>query len=115
MLEKRRHERRPIKLEVLFHKLGQLGQKVYKGQTVNVSTGGLLFETTHSVFQPGELLSVYLHVPPTNGLLEFGGRIRGFARVVRTSGSSEATDEPAEQRARFTVAVQFCRCPTLSV
>lgn len=115
MAEKRRHKRQPMKLDVLCCKVGQPTQKLYKGCTVNVSTGGLLFEsyTGPDVFQQGDLLKLDLSVPPTSGLLEFGGRISSFARVVRTSRLPDHVAQPACSANKSSVAVQFCRCPTL--
>jgi len=77
----------------------------YSGYTLNVSTGGLYFETEAGIFEQGNLLKVELDIPPTSGLLEFGGKIAGFARVLRTDSAS----------GKYGVALQFCRPPKLSV
>lgn len=116
MAENRRHQRLPMRLNVLCRKVGQSADKLYKGRTLNISTGGVLFETQggDGVFERGDLLNLDLSVPPTNGLLEFGGRISGFARVVRTSNLSDCNRPGLSGLAKFGVAVEFCQLPRLS-
>ena len=116
MAEKRRHERLPMRLGILCRKIGQSAETFYRGQTLNISTGGLFFETADGedgVFNQGDLLNVELSVPPTNGLLEFGGRISSFARVVRACGLSQGRVSPAGPPNKVGVAVQFCQHPKL--
>lgn len=106
--ERRRDRRLSRRFDLLCHAAGSTAGKPYDGQTVNVSSGGLYFETV-GTFEPGGLLHVELSIPPTPGLLEFGGRIAGFARVLRTYsiGGSSADEEPSCER--YGVAVEFCR------
>ena len=107
--EKRKYKRLSVGLELSCYKVGSAAEKLYAGRTVNVSPGGLYFQTTADAFQPGNLLRVELSVPPTTGLLEFGGRISGFAKVLRTSNICESTSS-----GRYGVALEFCRTPRLS-
>jgi len=107
--EKRKYKRVPIILDLLCHKVGSPAEKLYTGHTVNVSPGGLYFETPIDMFKPGNLLKVQLSIPPTAGLLEFGGRISGLGKVLRISGISDShagADLPAD---RYGVAVEFSR------
>ena len=97
--EKRRHKRLGAKYNLSCRKVGSTGNISYDGHTVNVSTGGLYFETLSETFEPGDLLHVELSIPPTSGLLEFGGKIAGFAKVLRTDSASGGHE----------VALQFCR------
>jgi len=101
--EKRRHKRLGIKYNLSCRKVGSTGNISYGGRTLNVSTGGLYFETINDKFEQGDLLHVELSIPPTSGLLEFGGKIAGFAKVLRTDSAS----------GRHGVALQFCRPPKL--
>jgi hypothetical protein len=88
---------------------------------MNVSPGGLYFQTDSGAFEPGGLVNVELSIPPTTGLLEYGGRISGFARVLRADDVSPTEDRPARLRrgglssARYGVAAEFCQplklCP----
>ncbi|MGA1979706.1 MAG: PilZ domain-containing protein [Sedimentisphaerales bacterium] len=101
--EKRKFKRLQISLGLSCRKVGSTEEKLHNGCTVNVSPGGLYFETADNVFEPGNLLKVELTIPPTAGLLEFGGRISGFGRVLRTCLHS----------GRYGVALEFCRSPKL--
>ena len=103
--EKRRHKRLGAKYNISCRKVGSTGNISYDGHTLNVSTGGLYFETSTDIFEQGNLLKVELSIPPTSGLLEFGGKIAGFAKVLRTDSTS----------GRHGVALQFCRPPKLSI
>ncbi|MFZ9024400.1 MAG: hypothetical protein ACO3BO_06600, partial [Anaerohalosphaeraceae bacterium] len=56
----------------------------------------------------GELLSVEMSVPPTEGMLDFGGSLSNHARVVR-SNDSETPEETPEN----VIALEFCDSPKL--
>ena len=103
--EKRRHKRLEARYNISCRKVRSTANILYDGHTVNVSTGGLYFETAADTFEQGNLLKVELSIPPTSGLLEFGGKIAGFARVLRTDSASGI----------YGVALQFCRPPKLCV
>lgn len=105
--EKRKFKRLPITLDLSCRKVGSETEQLHKGCTVNVSPGGLYFETADDAFRPGNLLKVELSIPPTAGLLEFGGRISGFGRVLRT-GAKPQSD-------KYGVALEFCRSPKLCI
>ena len=104
-LEKRRHKRLGAQYNISCRKVGSTAEISCDGYTVNVSPGGLYFETTAGTFERGNLLKVELSIPPTSGLLEFGGKIAGFAKVLRTDSAS----------GRCGVALEFCRPPKLCV
>jgi len=80
---------------------------------VNVSPGGLYFETADDAFKLGNLLKVELSIPPTAGLLEFGGRISGFGRVLRTCIVCDSRTDANLHSDRFGVALEFCQPPKL--
>ena len=103
--EKRRHKRLGAQYDISCLKVGSTAQIPYDGYTINVSPGGLYFETAAGIFEQGNLLKVELSIPPTSGLLEFGGKIAGFAKVLRTNSAS----------GRYGVALQFCRPPKLCI
>lgn len=103
--EKRRHKRLGAQYNISCRKVGSTAHRSYDGHTINVSPGGLYFETAADTFKQGNLLKVELSIPPTSGLLEFGGKIAGFAKVLRTDSASD----------RYGVAVQFCRPPQLCI
>lgn len=100
--EKRKFKRLPITLDLSCRKIGSETELLHKGYTVNVSPGGLYFETVDDVFTPGNLLKVELSIPPTAGLLEFGGRISGFGRVLRVGDTKLHSG-------KYGIALEFCR------
>ena len=109
-IENRRfHKRLPLRLNVLCQTVGLSGGRAYTGNTVDVSTGGMLLEINDGRLSEGQLLSVEMSVPPTTGLLEYGGRFSSYARVCRTGIDR---DEFPESGARA-VALEFCDSPHL--
>jgi len=103
--EKRRHKRLGANFNISCRKIGSPSSESYDGRTINISPGGLYFETADGTFEQGSLLKVELSIPPTSGQLEFGGKIAGFAKVLRTDSVS----------GRFGVALQFCGPPKLCI
>lgn len=109
--ERRKYKRLGARFDLSYRQVGAATERAHIGRTVNVAAGGLYFETKDEVFKPGSLLKVELSIPPRRGLLEFGGRISGFARILRTDIISEADVELTF--GKHGVAVQFCRSPRL--
>jgi hypothetical protein len=101
--ERRKHERLPLQLDLLCQRVGTGGSGLYTGKTVNVSTGGILFHITDCKIDRDDLLNVELTVPPTEGLLELGGRVSTFARVLRI--------HRADSHSHHAVAAEFLQCP----
>lgn len=111
--EKRNYKRLPIKLDLSCRKVGSTVGELYAGCTVNVSSGGLYFETAADKFKPGNVVEIKLSIPPTAGLLEFGGRISSLARVLRTNNISDSYKDSNLSHGRYGVALEFCRPPKL--
>ena len=107
--EKRRYRRLGAEFDLSCCKIGSPIEEFQSGRTVNVSPGGLCFETAVEGFEPGNLLKVDLSIPPTSGQLEFGGRISGFARVLRTSTICESSPGVNSFSKGCKVALEFCR------
>ncbi len=113
--DKRKYNRLLIKLDLLYRKVDSPTKKSHAGCTVNVSPGGLYFETAADVFKLGGLLEVELSIPATTGLLEFGGSMSGVGRILRVdtiSGSRKDSDLPS---VRAGVALEFCQPLRLSI
>ena len=102
-----------MRLVVLCQKVGLSGGTVYTGNSINVSPGGLLMEINTHGLKQGELLSVEMSIPPTDGLLKYGGRFSSYARVLRVK-RTEPTDTSGNQTLQ-TIALEFCESPKLSV
>ena len=109
--ERRKYKRLGAKFDISCREVGSTTERAHAGCTINVGTGGLYFESKDVSFKPGSLLEVELSIPPKRGLLEFGGRISGFARVLRTDIKSEADADSTSDK--HGIAVQFCRSPKL--
>jgi PilZ domain len=113
-LEKRKDRRVGANFDVSFYKVGSRANKPLDGCTLNVSSGGLYFETTAKAIKQGDLLRVELSVPPTQGLLEFGGRIAAFAKVLRADniGGGIAGGLACD---KYGLALEFCHRPKLCI
>ena len=107
--DRRMHKRFPLKLSIFCQKVGH-SSKLISGKTVNVSPGGMLVETKSGDLKSGDLLSVEMSVPPTEGLLEFGGSFSGYARVVRSDEHNTANESPEK-----VAALEFCDSPKLRI
>jgi len=113
--ERRGFRRVGAELDISFNEVGTEAKQHYIGRTVNVSPGGLYFQTSADIFKPRNLpqdtlFKVELSIPPTKGLLEFGGRIAGFAKLLRTCKISDSLLSD-----NYGVALEFCQSPKMSV
>lgn len=106
--EKRKFQRLPVTLGLSCRKVGSAAEGWHTGRTINVSPGGLYFRTNTDIFAPGNLLNVELSIPPTTGLLEYGGRISGFGQVLRTEDVRPLHTDTTISSCRYGVAVVFC-------
>jgi hypothetical protein len=114
-LERRRHRRLPMKISLSCSKVGSPAEKARKGVTANVSTGGLYFQTLAATFRGGSLVRVELSIPPTTGVLESGGTISSFARVLRTHKTQDSDTSTGFSSSKYSVALEFCQPPKLSM
>jgi len=107
--ERRKTKRLGARFKLSYRKVGSTKDQAHTGRTVNVATGGLYFETQDELLKPGSLLEVELSIPPERGVLELGGKISGFAKVLRADILSVGDSTSDKQG----VAVQFCSTPCL--
>ncbi|HUS72813.1 MAG TPA: PilZ domain-containing protein [Sedimentisphaerales bacterium] len=107
--EQRKYRRLPIKLDLSCRKAGSTGEKFHTGCTVNVSPGGLYFESEADVFKQGNLLKVEMSIPPTAGLLELGGSVSGLGKVLRIHTICDSRTDTDLPSARSGVALEFCQ------
>lgn len=106
-IEKRKYKRLPIKLDLSCRQSGSTGGTFHTGRTVNVSPGGLYFESKDEAFKPGNLLKIELSIPPTLGLLELGGSISGFGKVLRIRNICDSRSGADLSSAKSGVALEF--------
>ncbi len=112
--EKRRHQRLPLRFSVLCQKVGVPVGKIYTGTSIDVSPGGMLIDFNTNALKHGELLSVEMSIPPTKGILEYGGRFSGYARVIRIDRSYPKKMAKSNSAAQ-TIALEFCESLKLQV
>src|SRR4030042_6454378 len=106
--EKRKFKRLGAKFDISCVDVDSFAEQFQTGSTVNVSTGGLYFETSAGPFKQGNMLKVQLTIPPTSGLLEFGGKISGYARILRTDDIRDLTRKGHASPEIYGVAIEFC-------
>ena len=114
--EKRLYRRIPLKLAVLCQKAGLMEGRLYTGNTINVCPGGVLMEINGAGLDVGELVNLELAVPPTPGLLEFGGRFSTYARILRIQSPPHKPPEEVmagEGSDIYRIAMVFCEVPRL--
>ncbi len=112
--EKRRYRRLAVSFGLSWCKTGRGRGESYTGRTVNVSPGGLYFETSGETLKPGNVLDVRLSVPPTTGLLELGGMLSGFGRVLRVEQRAVGGDRcGGASGILYGVALEFFQAPRL--
>jgi hypothetical protein len=116
-VDKRQYKRIPLKLAVLCQKAGLMEGRLYTGNTLNVCPGGVLLEINGANLKKGDLVNLELAIPPTRGLLEYGGRFSTYARVLRIeipheNANNGISDEISHiQR----IAMEFCEVPRLRI
>lgn len=111
---RRSHQRLALKLNVVCQTVGLAAGKVYTGTTVDVSSGGALIEMNGKGLDDGQLISVEMSVPPTEGLLDFGGRLSNYARIIRVDQGCESSENTSATVTQ-TIALEFCESPKLHV
>lgn len=77
--------------------------------TVNVSTGGVYFETAVDDIRPGQELNLELAVPAGDERFPPGGKITTIGQVVRTAVLHDGAKKQGSPRKfdRYGVGVQF--------
>lgn len=112
--DRRIHKRLQLKISVLCQTVGICGGNAFTGNTVDVSPGGMLVEFNSRGVSDGQLLSIEMSVPPTEGLLEYGGRFSSYARVVRLEDAKAGVNSDSASMVQ-TAALEFCQSPKLRV
>lgn len=102
--ERRKGVRRPIKISVCCQRVGAADNRLFSASTINVSPTGLLLRMNGSTLRDGDLVSVELSVPPTDGVGQ-AARFTSYARVVRVETCSDGLT-PEKQ-----IALEFCETP----
>ena len=112
--DRRIHKRLQLKISVLCQTVGICGGNAFTGKTVDVSPGGILVEFNSRGLSDGQLLSIEMSVPPTEGLLEYGGRFSSYARVIRLEDAKAGVGPDSSSMVQ-TAALEFCQSPKLRI
>ena len=113
--ERRRFKRLGINYCITFSDVGSITEEFKFGDVVNAGSGGLFFKIKDNILEPGNLLKIKLTIPPTPGLLEYGGKVGGFVRVLRVDEIVNLERADNSSSDKYGIAVEFCRPLRLSV
>ena len=106
--EKRVHRRLAIRLPLEYRRRDSGRGSASRTMTINVSTGGVYFETTDEGIQVGDALEFELGIPPGDSRFPLPGKIANQGQVVRLVPVSDQQGEPeGPSYPRFGVAAQF--------
>ena len=103
--ERRQHRRLDIRLPLEYRRVDDALENVFRTVTLNVSTGGVRFETEAEELTPGTLLNLELTVPPGDGHWPLQGRVSAVGEVVRVSPPE--AQGPKQVARRVAVAARF--------
>jgi len=112
--ERRKNKRLDLKLPVMCHKVGISANRFFTGTTVDIGPKGALIDINTRGLKQGELVNVEMPIPPTKGLLEYGGRFSTYARILRVY-KPKCGSSPKSASIVQTVALEFCESPKLQV
>ncbi len=104
--EKRLHRRLGLSLPLELLRVGHPQRKSRRAKTLNVSTGGLYFETTDDDFRNGESLQLNMAVTPDQQRFPLESTIKTTGKVVRIS-RLRGHKKDINDLTRYGVAVQF--------
>lgn len=106
--EKRAHRRLDIRLPLEYRKREGVRSKPLRTMTINVSTGGVYFETTDEDIRLGDILEFELGIPPGDSRFPLPGKIANKGKVIRTAAIDDQEGETEmPSYTRFGVAAQF--------
>lgn len=107
--DRRAHRRLDIRLPMTFHRVGRAisNINISRSTTINVSTGGVYFETNRSDIEVGDRLALSFEIDPHDQRFPPNGAITTVAEVVRLEpleNQSVLNDMPLM---RYGLAVNF--------
>jgi len=106
--EKRAHRRLYIRLPLKYRKRDAGRSNAFRTMTINVSTGGVYFETTDEDIQLGDILDFELGIPPGDSRFPLPGKIANTGKVIRTAAiADQDLGNGGPSYSRFGVAAQF--------
>ena len=105
--ERRMHRRLAIKMPLEYRRIGVGRHNAANTTTVNVSTGGVYFETVAEDIDVGDRLAFEFAVTPNQEWFPQNGKIATVAEVLRTSEISPKPDDTGPAFTRHGIAAKF--------
>ena len=105
--DKRLHRRLDIRLPLEYRRVDHCYPGVSHSETVNVSTGGLYFETATDSFKVGDELSLDVTVPNGDTRFPQHARVATVGRIVRVTRLEMARGEAEVEFPRYGIAANF--------
>jgi len=112
--ERRKNKRLDLKLPVVCHEVGTSTNRFFTGTTVDIGPKGALIDINTHGLKQGELVNIEMPIPPTKGLLEYGGRFSTYARILRVYKPKPGSSSKSASTIQ-TIALEFCESPKLQV
>ena len=113
--EKRRFNRLSANFSVTCRGIDTHKKKICHGYTCNVCPGGMLLCTPTQEFTTGEFVQAELLINPAHGVLEFGGKISGFARILRQEQKLLYSQSKNSPSLEYGIALEFCEILRLRI
>jgi PilZ domain len=104
-VEKRAARRLELKLPMEYHRSGS-HRNLSLAKTINISTSGVLFETSDDI-QPGDRLALELGIVPEDERFPQNSKISTTAEVVRCEPLNDDIDGSHSDLSRYGVAARF--------
>ena len=105
--ERRTHRRLNMRLPLEYRVAQARHAKSCSSTTMNVSTGGLYFETTDPALKPGDDIAFELGIPAEDRRFPQHGTIATQGTILRTTPVEHQTHENGIGFPRYGVAARF--------
>ena len=105
--EKRAHRRLDIRLPLEYRRQDMHRTQFFRTMTINVSTGGIYFETSDEDICPGDKLIFEVGVPPGDKQFPQEGKISTVGEVLRAKSIKNKINGKGVQLSRYGVAAKF--------
>jgi hypothetical protein len=108
-MERRKCRRLPIRTDILCKKIGAVNDHNFICNSVNISTEGLLAESSsHTEISAGDIFNIEMDIPPENISDIIAGKFWTYGRVIRVA---EIQPRPGKKH----IAFQFCTRPHFEI
>jgi hypothetical protein len=105
--ERRKHRRLNVRLPLEYRREGSIRGGMNRTVTVNVSTGGVYFETVSDELHPGDKLQMEMGVPEGEERFPQHSKIRTGGQVVRIHSIENEPYSEGVEYPRYGVGVLF--------